>query len=120
MTKSLHLLFDGISGKYLFLMQVLFGTFDKVIDSVDMGAMQINSYWLPVLARYDITRQQLIYDSCANVKVGAWILAQSIAERRNIYEGLGDYNSRTTFYNVRYQYAVRKDYMLLAQELCDN
>lgn len=42
--------------------------------SEDLGWMQINTLWLPKLARYGITRKTLLYNPCINVGVGAWIL----------------------------------------------
>lgn len=38
--------------------------------SEDVGLMQINSRWLPVLAKYGISREHL-FDACLNTHVGA-------------------------------------------------
>src|ERR1700722_7949826 len=48
--------------------------------TVDLGPMQINSSWLPQLAHYGYTRQQLQYDPCVNVLVGTWILSNKITQ----------------------------------------
>ncbi len=85
--------------------------------SADFGSMQINSSWWPELYRYHITKRDVIYDPCTNVKVGAWILAQSIAESRNLLVGVGDYNSHTPGYNHAYQYKVRQSYTWLEKYL---
>ena len=41
----------------------------------DIGVMQVNSLWLPTLAKYGVSEAQL-YDLCTNIAVGAWILSQ--------------------------------------------
>jgi len=44
--------------------------------SWDAGHMQINSAWLPTLAKYGITKDRLT-NPCVNTHVGAWILANN-------------------------------------------
>lgn len=39
--------------------------------SRDIGLMQVNTYHLPRLAKYGITEQSLLNDSCRALKVGA-------------------------------------------------
>jgi len=63
--------------------------------SVDIGLMQINSSWLPTLAKYGITRETLINDACINVKVGAWVMASNIKQLGNNWKAVGAYNSPT-------------------------
>jgi hypothetical protein len=60
--------------------------------SVDLGLMQINSRWLPVLARYGITRDRLL-EPCTSVMVGAWILADLFARHGLTWEAVGAYNA---------------------------
>ena len=60
--------------------------------SEDLGLMQINSWWLPHLARYGLTREDLT-DPCTNVEVGAWILAQEIRRFGYGWEAVGAYNA---------------------------
>ncbi len=60
--------------------------------SVDIGLMQINSRWLPVLARHGLHAQDL-WDPCVSVLVGAWILHGNFARWGPTTQALGAYNS---------------------------
>lgn len=64
--------------------------------TIDIGLMQINSSWLPTLARYGITRDRLIDDPCLNIDVGAWILAHTIRQQGASWDAVGAYNSACT------------------------
>ena len=79
-------------------------------SSFDYGPMQINSIWLKQLSNYGITAKQLQYDACTNVKVGAWILAQGIAQSPSLWQGVGNYHSRTSAKNKRYRTNVSNFY----------
>lgn len=80
----------------------------------DLGPMQINTVWLPRLAPYGITRQQLQHDRCINILVGSWILARQLetakgmegTTQRRAWWGIGAYHSRTPFHNVKYALRV--------------
>ncbi len=61
--------------------------------SYDIGLMQINSSWLPILAKYGITQQRLLDDPCLNLNVGAWILSQGLSRLGYNWMGLGAYNA---------------------------
>ena len=82
--------------------------------TADLGPMQINTVWLPTLAEYGITKQQLQHDRCINILVGSWILARQLklAEgmegpaQRRIWWGIGSYHSRTPKHNVKYSLKV--------------
>jgi soluble lytic murein transglycosylase-like protein len=63
--------------------------------TTDIGLMQINSAWLPRLARYGITRERL-FDSCVNLHVGAWILGQCFAKEGVTWNCVGAYNAACT------------------------
>ena len=76
----------------------------------DLGPMQINTSWLPELRRYSISRETVQYDPCVNVKVGAWILAKSIAEEKSLLKGVGDYHSHTFKHNYPYYQKVRVNF----------
>lgn len=59
----------------------------------DIGLMQINSGWLPALAKFGITELALKTNACLNVKVGAWILASNIQRMGPNWSAVGAYNA---------------------------
>jgi len=63
--------------------------------SEDIGLMQINSSWLPKLARYRVTRQSL-FNACVNAYVGTWILASNIKQFGPTWKAVGAYNAVST------------------------
>ena len=85
--------------------------------TVDYGPMQINSIWLSKIRLYGYTQHQLQYDPCVNVKVGAWILSQNIANAATTWRGAGSYHSHTAILNQQYQTKVSEVYQLLANYL---
>ncbi|MDR3098494.1 MAG: transglycosylase SLT domain-containing protein [Paraburkholderia sp.] len=60
--------------------------------TVDIGLMQINSSWLPRLAREGISQQSLL-DPCTNAYVGAWILSENIRQYGPTWSAIGAYNA---------------------------
>jgi hypothetical protein len=89
----------------------------------DYGPMQINSIWLPKIAPYGYTKQQIQYDPCVNVMVGAWILSNKIAStiedsgNSDYWRGVAGYHSLTPHLNSRYQSKVLTNYRLLSNVL---
>ena len=73
--------------------------------SQDLGLMQVNSRWLPVLSQHGITREHLM-QPCVSADVGAWILAQSLRRQGNTWQALAAYHSSTPAHNQRYAWAV--------------
>ena len=73
--------------------------------SVDMGLMQINSIWLPTLARYGIP-QNALFDPCASIYIGAWILSKNIAKYGYTWRAIGAYNSANPTIGYRYAQKV--------------
>jgi soluble lytic murein transglycosylase-like protein len=76
--------------------------------SRDIGLMQINSAWLPLLARYGIDEQRL-YDPCTNIAVGAWILANNMQRLGVTWEAVGAYNASAADKRARYAAAVYRN-----------
>lgn len=62
--------------------------------SFDIGHMQINSSWLPTLAKSGITQRHLL-NPCTNTLVGAWILAGNIRRIGYDWKAIGAYNARS-------------------------
>lgn len=83
----------------------------------DLGPMQVNTSWWPKLYRYGITPQQVRYNACTNVKVGAWILAKAIGNSHNLFSGIGNYHSHNPAYNQHYVQQVRMNYTKLMSVL---
>lgn len=67
--------------------------------SYDYGLMQINSSWARVLGE---KLWSSLGDPCTNVKVGAWILSDSIRRHGYTWEAVGYYNAATRHKRTRY------------------
>lgn len=63
--------------------------------SYDIGLMQINSKWLPTLAKYNINKDDLL-TPCTNIMVGAWILSNNIQKLGYNWNAVGAYNANST------------------------
>lgn len=71
----------------------------------DLGLMQINSSWLPKLARFGIRREHL-FNACVNVYVGTWILASNIRQFGANWKAVGAYNSPTPAHQLAYANSI--------------
>ena len=60
--------------------------------SEDVGLMQINSEWLPRIAKFGYDRKSL-FDPCINILVGTWVLAQEIRRFGYTWTAVGAYNA---------------------------
>lgn len=67
--------------------------------SEDIGLMQINSVWLPTLARHGITRADLFHH-CTSIHVAAWILATQLYRYGKSWHTVGRYHSTTPAKNA--------------------
>lgn len=80
--------------------------------SEDLGVMQINSRWLPVLARHvgwneGAVRRALVQEPCFNISVAGAILRMYLTETGgNLLAAVGDYHSHTPLLNQHYQEQV--------------
>jgi soluble lytic murein transglycosylase-like protein len=73
--------------------------------STDFGLMQINSSWLPQLARYGVNREKL-FNPCINADVGAWILADNFRRMGVTWNAVGAYNAMTPWKRLKYANGV--------------
>jgi len=79
--------------------------------SFDLGPMQINTIWLPELAKKwgvnsDTAHQWIRDDACTNVGVAAWILRGHLNETHSLSKALEHYHSRTPKYGKKYKKRV--------------
>jgi hypothetical protein len=66
--------------------------------SYDLGPLQVNSWWVPKLARMtdstpDQVRWWLVHDPCFNVDVARWIFLSGLTETGNYWKAVGVYHS---------------------------
>jgi len=80
--------------------------------SVDVGLMQINSWWESRLGPRGWVG--VCTDPCYNVMVGAWILRDCLDRHGYSFEGIGCYNARSPEKRERY---TRKILRALVDEL---
>ncbi|MGI4846678.1 MAG: lytic transglycosylase domain-containing protein [Janthinobacterium lividum] len=76
--------------------------------SYDIGLMQINSAWLPMLRKHGVDEKQL-YDACTSIQVGAWIMAQNMKRLGETWNAVGAYNAKSPELRVKYALKVYKN-----------
>lgn len=72
----------------------------------DLGVMQINTSWLPKLAKAGITERHLM-DPCVNIHVGAWVLANAVKDHGMSWKAVGVYHSPTPWRQQAYAAKVQ-------------
>ncbi|MGB0719482.1 MAG: lytic transglycosylase domain-containing protein [Bdellovibrionales bacterium] len=77
----------------------------------DLGPMQINTLWLPTLAKQwgvseNTARKWVRDDACTNVGVSAWILKSHLDETGSLAKAIEYYHSRTPKHGDRYKKRV--------------
>ncbi len=73
----------------------------------DLGPMQVNTSWLPELARRWNVDEKTAYhwvrdDGCVNVEVAAWILKRNINKTGYLIGGISNYHSATPVLGTDY------------------
>ncbi len=80
--------------------------------SEDLGYMQVNTRWLPVLSQYtgqsqEVVRQNLLNRVCYNIAAAGLIMRIYLNETRgDLMQAIGDYHSHTPPLNQAYQALV--------------
>lgn len=80
--------------------------------TVDIGLMQINTSWIPVLEQYGIKEKDL-WNPCINAKVGAWILWNNKKKYGNTWNAVGAYNAHAIDNRRKYVRLVWRNYSLI-------
>ena len=79
----------------------------------DLGAMQINSWWIygakPEyrLTNWGITEVDLLTNECTNIAVGTWILHQNLNRYGDTRAALSAYNTGRPDHTIGLRYADR-------------
>ena len=79
--------------------------------SYDLGPMQINTLWIPLLAEKWGVAEDTAYrwvkdDPCTNMGVAAWILRTHMNETGSLSRSIAHYHSRTPQYGGPYRNKV--------------
>lgn len=82
-------------------------------DTYDLGPMQINTIWMPELARHwgvsrETAHRMVRDDACVNIGVGAWILRKKINQTGSLYQGIAYYHSATPHLGTKYRDKVMR------------
>jgi hypothetical protein len=90
--------------------------------TVDIGPMQINQIWLPVIAKHwqasETDSYRALRDNfCANIDAGSWILRQAMDQAHgDFWNGVGYYHSHDPGYKADYLRKVLKQALRLEQK----
>ncbi|MEY2152274.1 lytic transglycosylase domain-containing protein [Rhodanobacter sp. 115] len=77
--------------------------------SVDVGLMQIDSFWFPRLASVGIAPSMLLTKPCLNVAVGAKILKGNLVQYGVTWTAIGAYNAKTPWKRKLYAAGVARN-----------
>lgn len=77
----------------------------------DLGPMQINTLWVPVLAKHwKVSERRALHllknDACTNANVAAWILKNNLEETKSLSKAIAYYHSRTPHIGYKYKRKV--------------
>jgi len=86
----------------------------------DYGVMQINDIWLPKIAAYGYSKEDMQYNACKNVAVGAWIISKNMAEGKAVWSSIANYHSHTPIYNKSYRESIYENYKNLSDTISNN
>ena len=75
--------------------------------SVDIGLMQINSFWLE---RLNLNGSQLIAEPCTNVRTGANVLRRCVDRYGYTWQAVGCYNATSKGKKISYAWKVYKEF----------
>ncbi len=83
--------------------------------TADLGFMQINTIWVPVIAHKvgaseQAVREQLVNNACYSIATAAWILRTNIDDVGELWAGVGRYHSRTPGLHDRYIIKVKAQF----------
>ena len=84
-------------------------------STFDYGIMQINQIWLPKIAAYGYTKEDIQYDPCKNIMVGVWIISQHLSKDAPPWESIANYHSKTPQYNKKYRESIYENYTKITQ-----
>jgi len=79
----------------------------------DLGAMQINTWWLTNaksdyrLGNWGIDEVELLNNECTNIAVGTWILSQNLNRYSDTRAALSAYNTGSPSSSIGLRYADR-------------
>lgn len=74
--------------------------------SYNIGPMQVNSSWLQKFDNY-ISLNDLIYNGCTNLQVGAWVLKYQVNKAGNdLWQGVRNYHNIAQDLAISYQKQV--------------
>ena len=94
-------------------------------NTYDVGPMQINVnvWYKKINEKFSISKEELMFDACANVYTGAWILYNELSKLKksdDIWKAVGNYHSRTPKHHNNYVMKVKERYNKLLKNLNNN